>query len=360
MLFLALPSPEAQGRGFGQPFQWDVPLLEGFRWRQAASIAGAGLGRGFLGLRCRRPGRELRGSFGGRGPDAVLATGWQNLGLLQLLLAARRLRLPVLLRVEANDLRPRPWPVRQGHRWLLGGTAVGLPVGQANARFLRAAGLQASRLVASPYVVDNAFFASRAEAIRPRRAALRRRWSIPEEAFCFLFAGKLQAKKRPVDLLAALARLKPDAVHLLIVGSGTLEPECRRRVAAGRLPVSFAGFLNQAEIPAAYMAADCLVLPSDAGETWGLVVNEAMACGLPAIVSDRVGCAEDLVLSGRTGAVVPCGDVAALASAMAAMAADPAAARRLGAEARRRVESGFSVEMAAAGIREGLTLALAP
>ena len=360
VLFLALPTPEVQGQGFGRPFRWDVPLLEGYRWRQAAATAGAGPSHGFLGLRCRSPGRELRGSFGGRGPDAVLATGWQNLGLLQLLMAARRLRLPLLLRMEANDRRPRPWPVRQAHRWLLAGCSVALPIGRANARFLQAAGMPASGLVPAPYGVDNAFFASRAEAIRPRRAELRRRWLIPEEALCFLFAGKLQAKKRPLDLLAALARLEAAPVHLLIVGSGELEPECRRRVAAGRLPVSFAGFLNQEEIPAAYVAADCLVLPSDAGETWGLVVNEAMACGLPAIVSDRAGCAEDLVLPGCTGAVVPCGDVGALASAMAAMAADPAAARRMGAEARRRVQSDFSIEAAAAGIREGLTQALAP
>jgi glycosyltransferase involved in cell wall biosynthesis len=73
-----------------------------------------------------------------------------------------------------------------------------------------------------------------------------------------------------------------------------------------------------------------------------------------------VGCAEDLVLQGRTGAVVPCGDVAALAGAMASMAADPAAARRMGAEARRRVESHFSIGSAARGIRQGLALALAP
>ncbi|WP_425507198.1 glycosyltransferase family 4 protein [Thermomonas carbonis] len=79
----------------------------------------------------------------------------------------------------------------------------------------------------------------------------------------------------------------------------------------------FAGFLNQSEITAAYAAADCLVLPSDHGETWGLVVNEAMACGLPALVSDQVGCAVDLIVAGHTGDVFPCGDVAALSAMLA-------------------------------------------
>jgi glycosyltransferase involved in cell wall biosynthesis len=61
-----------------------------------------------------------------------------------------------------------------------------------------------------------------------------------------------------------------------------------------RVPASFTGFLNQTRVSEAYIAADCLVLPSDYGETWGLVVNEAMASGLPCIISNRCGSAEDL------------------------------------------------------------------
>ena len=87
------------------------------------------------------------------------------------------------------------------------------------------------------------------------------------------------------------------------------------------LPVSFAGFLNQGEIPAAYAACDALVLPSDYGETWGLVVNEAMACGVPAVVSDAVGCGPDLVEEGQTGMIFPLGDIPALARAIEAVLA---------------------------------------
>jgi glycosyltransferase involved in cell wall biosynthesis len=125
-------------------------------------------------------------------------------------------------------------------------------------------------------------------------------------------------------------------------------------VAAEGLPVSFAGFLNQSQIAAAYAATDCLVLASDHGETWGLVVNEAMACGLPAVVSDLVGCAEDLVEPGVTGLCYPCGDTAALATCLAAMARDPAAAARMGQAAREQVEREFTIEAAAAGIRAAL------
>jgi glycosyltransferase involved in cell wall biosynthesis len=89
------------------------------------------------------------------------------------------------------------------------------------------------------------------------------------------------------------------------------------------VPGTITGFLNQTEIPAAYVAADCLVLPSDAGETWGLVVNEALACGLPAIVSDRCGCAEDLAQPFGHQHVFACGDLATLARNIISVTAAP-------------------------------------
>ena len=356
VLFLTLPDATQQGEGFGVAFDWDVPLLDGYRWRRAASSRGAGLGQGFRGLRLRHPERELLG--GDRPPDAVLITGWQVEGLLQLFLAAWRLHLPILLRGDSGDLPRRRWPVRLLHRFLVSQTAACLPVGAANTRFYQANGSQEHRRFACPHFVDNAFFINQAAALRPRRQELRARWGIPAEAFCFLFAGELQAKKHPLDLLAALRRLVADptapAVHLLVVGSGELEADCRRMAERWSLPVSFSGFLNQGEMAAAYGAGDALVLPSDRGETWGLVVNEAMACGLPAVVSDQVGCAEDLVIPGHSGAVFPCRDVEALAGALRAMAADPAAAARMGAAAKALVLERFGVDQARDGVLQAL------
>ena len=360
VLFLSLPNARQQGVGFGVAFEWDLPLLEGYRWRSAESNVGSGIDRGFRGLRLRHPSRELR--HGHDTPDAVLALGWHCAGLVQIILAARRLRLPILLRGDSGDLPPRSWPVRQAHRLLLGRTSAALTVGAANRRFYRHNGLAEDRLFSCPHFVDNSYFSDRATSFRNERPALRERWAIPSEAFCFLFAGKLQQKKHPLDLLAALERLRAESnlpcLHLLIVGSGELEQACRERVQQRDLPVSFAGFLNQGEMAAAYAVADALVLPSDRGETWGLVVNEAMACGLPAIVSDQVGCAEDLVEPGITGTIYPCGDVAALAGALAAMATDPGAARRMGASGRERVTSRYGITEAQDGVLAGLRRAL--
>jgi glycosyltransferase involved in cell wall biosynthesis len=134
-----------------------------------------------------------------------------------------------------------------------------------------------------------------------------------------------------------------------MVGNGELLRECRDFAAQHHLPVSFAGFLNQAEIARAYVSADCLVLPSDTGETWGLVVNEAMACGLPAIVSDQVGCQPDLITRGVTGDVYQLGNTEELAALLGRYATDSEKLTAMGNEARKRVEKDYSYERVVEG-----------
>ena len=192
-----------------------------------------------------------------------------------------------------------------------------------------------------PYFVDNERFAAQAAARMPQRESIRAGWGIAPEEICFLFAGKLVPKKRVLDFLAACgtARRSDARIRALVVGTGEMDSvarECATRCESGAV---FVGFLNQSEISLAYVAADCLVLPSDYGETWGLVVNEAMIHGLPAIVSDRVGCGPDLVVDGQTGRIFPLGDLEALARALLAMSADGAGRVEMGRRARAHVAS---------------------
>jgi glycosyltransferase involved in cell wall biosynthesis len=107
--------------------------------------------------------------------------------------------------------------------------------------------------------------------------------------------------------------------------------------------VIFQGFVNQSGIPSMYRVADCLLLSSDYGETWGLVVNEAMASGLPAIISDRAGCGPDLIRQGETGFTYPFGDVRALAAYMVQLAQNPDSAKAMGAKARANVLENHSI-----------------
>jgi glycosyltransferase involved in cell wall biosynthesis len=172
----------------------------------------------------------------------------------------------------------------------------------------------------TPHFVDNDFFSERAVAARGRHEpdAIRRSLGLSPTSTVFAFAGKLIEKKRPLDFVRALglARAEGHDIQGLIIGSGPLDAEVRALVESLDVPVGFAGFRNQSELPAYFSAADALVLPSDAGETWGLVVNEAMACGLPACVSTSAGCSRDLIDEGRTGYVFPVGEVAQFAEAM--------------------------------------------
>src|SRR5262249_50272985 len=195
------------------------------------------------------------------------------------------------------------------------------------------------RIFDAPYCVDNDRFGAEADTLTPRRAQLRHEWGVADDAVVVLFSGKLVEKKHPLDLVSALAlgRRKDPRLHLLVAGDGVLRPACQEAARVAGLPATFLGFVNQRRIAEAYVAADCLALPSDWGETWGLVVNEAMACGRAAIVSDRVGCYPDLVVPGQTGAVFRFGDVEQFAEAILAAAAIPGNLATLGARARRHV-----------------------
>lgn len=344
--FALLPDSAQQGIGFGIPFQWDIPMLEGYAWEALPNARATPALGTFFGSSTPGVLEALRRDR----PDAAILTGWNALPLLQALWACERLRLPRIVRGESNAMRLRPAWVRAGHRMLLSRYGAALAIGKANRDFYVANGLDERSIFPALYFVDNARFAAAALSLQPERSRLRSAWSIPGESVCFLFAGKLEPKKRVLDLIAAVAAMRDDVarVHLLVVGTGEQQEEVAAAVARDRLPVTLAGFLNQSRISEAYAAADCLVLPSDYGETWGLVVNEAMASGLPAVVSDRVGCGPDLVDDGVTGAVFPFGDVGALVRVLRSLAADPARLKGMGQRARERIAA-YCVENAVEG-----------
>jgi glycosyltransferase involved in cell wall biosynthesis len=173
---------------------------------------------------------------------------------------------------------------------------------------------------------------------------------VPVDATVLLFAAKLVDMKRPLDFVRGVcaARTAGANVHGLIVGDGPLRAAVEDEVRQTTAPCTFAGFLNQQQIGVAFAAADALVLPSDGRETWGLIVNEAMAAGVPAFVSDAAGCAPDLVMNDVTGYVFPCGDVAALGRRLCDFGARDVLAR-LGHAAAAHIRS-YSPAAAAEGV----------
>jgi len=309
-------TPEGQAQaGFGVPFEWDVDLLSGYDSAFLDNRSRHPATNRFFG--CDTPGIDEaveRGRF-----DAFMVTGWAVKSFWQAGRACRRRKVPVLIRGDSQLAERRRLPLRLVKELLyprLLRTFDGfLYVGRRNRDYLRHYGLPEDRLFFSPHCVDNDMFAAKAEALRGAR---REGMGGVVPAKSVLFAGKLVERKRPFDVIRALALLAAEGyrAQAVFVGAGELEESLRREAAGSGVPAIFHGFQNQSRMPALYAAADLLVLPSDHQETWGLVVNEAMACGVPAVVSDAVGCGPDLIESGRTGAVFPLGDVPALAAAI--------------------------------------------
>ena len=348
------PSAQQQGAGFGISFQWDLDLLSGYKHLWLKNRSHHPSGQSFLG--CNTPEiarRVLRGEF-----DVVWVQGWNVLSMWQAIVACWAARIPLMIRAENHLHVTMPFWKKVVKSLLfplfIRRFSICLAIGNWSEEYYRRYGARA--IVEAPYCVDNRLFARQAAEERVRRVEHRQGWGIPAEAVVFLFAGKFELKKRPMDLLQALHQMSDverPKVWLLMVGDGALRSICEAYAAEHRLPVTFTGFLNQGKIPAAYAAADCLVLPSDGRETWGLVVNEAMASGIPAIVSDQVGCGPDLVLDGVTGWRFPLGDTYALSECITRLARDKPLLETMKERAVSQVAE-YSIERAVDGICRAL------
>lgn len=320
--------------GFGVGFAWDVDLLSGYRHVFLHNVAKTpGLGR-FAGVDTPDIGKRLReGGF-----DGVLILGWYLKSFIQALIAAKRAGIPVMVRGDSHLDTPRSriktalkaalYPV------FLRQFDAALVVGSRNRAYWQHYGYPAVRMFDSPHCVDTEWFAARSAA--QARAGVRQKLGIAPDAPVALFAGKLIAFKRPSDVIAAAAhaRAKGIPVEVLVAGSGPLEGEMRALATRLGVPLHMLGFCNQTEMPGAYAAADVLVLPSTGRETWGLVANEALACGCPVLLSDAVGCAPDLASGGQAGQTFQLGDTAACGDTLAAMLCNPPAAAQIAAASR--------------------------
>jgi glycosyltransferase involved in cell wall biosynthesis len=343
--------------GFGVEVRWDVPLLEGYTSEFLPALRDTGrvgatspVSRGLY--------KRLRdGQF-----DALWLHGYAGVNALQAMVAARRLGIPVLLRAEGwlGDRARAGWKLaakRVFFRVLRHGVAAVLPIGRLNAEYWRHY-LPHTPQFPMPYAVDNAWFAARAEASATQREDLRASLQLAPGRQVVLFASKLQPRKHADHLIEAYARFivdrpETERPYLVIVGDGEERQRLESQVRALQLAdVRFAGFRNQTELPAFFRLADVFVLPSR-HEPWGLIVNEAMACGCAVIVSSDVGSHADLVADGVQGCVFPAGDVAALTAALQRVFAMPTTAAAMGEAARKRMDT-WSFEQDIQGLRAAL------
>lgn len=342
---------------FNRPVKWDIPLLEGYESVFMRNVAkNPGPTTGFWGMNCP----DIPNIMRDEGFDAILTHGYNKWFHWQVLRGSWRSRIPVMLRGDSREgagIRKSgifEASRERALRWLYRRVAIGLAVGTYMRRHFARLGMTDDRIIDCPHCVDDERYERERAEWLPRREEKRRELGIPADGLVLLFCGKLIHRKNPRMLADALRAVRNvDRVWLLVAGDGPLMEESSAQfkdVLGDR--AHMLGFVNQLDLAQYYTVSDVHVLPSRR-ETWGLVVNEAMIFDMPSIVTDRVGCREDLVPEGEAGYVVPNEDPAALAAAIQKYVNDPALAARHGAAARKRVAQ-FSSQAAVDGIVEGV------
>jgi glycosyltransferase involved in cell wall biosynthesis len=324
---------------FGANVQWDVPLLDGYKWTH---IPNRGNGtESFWAWRNTGLWKFVRqGEF-----DAVIShIGYMRATFWIAYFAARSKRIPFLFGTDASRIEPRDeskvklalkkilWPAV----FSLAGQI--LTASSAGRDLIISLGFPPDRVSMTLITVDNDWWLAQATAI-DRDDARKSLGFAPTEKI-ILFCAKLQPWKRPMDLLHAFASAAIPNAKLVFAGDGAQRTELESEAAARGISekVQFLGFVNQSQLPRLYKSADLMVIPSHY-EPFGLVVNEAMLCGCPVIASDRVGAVRDLITHAETGFVYPCGQTDALAPLLQLVLSGPTRLASIRQNALRRIST---------------------
>jgi glycosyltransferase involved in cell wall biosynthesis len=282
--------------GFGKKVAWDIPLLDGYQWEMVPNVAKEPGTHHYAGIDLP----ELNARVTGWKADAVLVYGWNYKAHLA---AIRHFKgkIPVLFRGDSTLLNEAPGFRKLLRRFYLKrvykNIDFALAVGTNNRRYFEALGLQPEQIVFAPHAIENERFSVGRDSSQIAADQWRLSLGIPQDSIVFLYVGKLETIKSLDVLLENFLRLNRPDIRLVFVGSGPMESELQSKANS---QVHFLGFQNQSRLPVAYRLGDVVVLCSRS-ETWGLALNEAMACERAIIASDRVGSAIDLIEPGKNG-----------------------------------------------------------
>lgn len=322
---------------FGANVQWDVPLLDGYKWTH---IPNRGNGsESFFAWRNTGLWKFIRqGKF-----DSVIShVGYVRATFWIAYLAARSVGVPFIFGTDASSIEPRDeskWKLAaKKFIWPAVFSLAGqvLTASSAGRDMMISLGFPADRVSMTLDTVDNDWWLAQANAAD--RDAVRRSLGFAPNEKIILFCAKLQPWKRPMDLLKAFASAAIPDAKMVFAGDGAQRAELEKEAAALNISdkVRFLGFINQSQLPALYKSADLMVIPSHY-EPFGLVVNEAMLCSCPVVASDRVGAVRDLITHGETGFVYPCDNPAALAALLKSALANPAQLQSIRERALQRI-----------------------
>ena len=298
-------SQEGYDPGFNKNVQWDISLLDGYPYEWVKNTSVNPGSHNFKGV--INPG--LLNQIEAYKPDAILIYGWAYSGHLKAIRYFKN-KVPVFFRGDSTLLNEQKGIKSLLKsiflKWVYSHIDRAFYVGTNNKVYFKRYGLKDDQLSFAPHSIDNARFQTdQSQQAQELRSSL----NIPTDDILILYAGKFEPVKNVKTLVAAFANITQPTVHLLLVGNGVDEADLISYVKANGIKrLYFLNFVNQSYIPSVYQAADIYCLPS-ISESWGLAVNEAMACGKVVLVSDRVGCAIDLVIPGKNGDIFEAANV---------------------------------------------------
>jgi len=332
-------------------FRWDLDLLSGYRHRFLRNF---GFGEGYT--RLINPGIVPALLFH-RYDAVIFFLGWGTISSLLGMAACRMRGTPVLMFGDSSFVPPETSIVsrlRAGLlRTIIGLTDRFLVSGNLNADYYRHYGADPSRFHLVPWAIDNARFEEGSRFASGEREAMRARFDIGPDDLAIVFSGKFLPRKDPMTLLRAVDAMQlRQRAAVIFLGNGGLREEMESFARERRLNVHFAGFVNQTDLPKHYAMADVFVLPSF-DDPRATVVNEAMASGLPVIITDRCGPIGDIVQHGDNGFVFAPGDVPALTRHLDALAADPELRARMARRSREIIDT-WDYSAGVRGVMEAL------
>ena len=283
--------------GFGVEFDWDVPLLDGYEYEYLKNHSPAPSSSSYNGIVINN--EELASLMLKEQPNVVIINGWFPKALKQIINYCYKNKIKSICRGDStllmtnNKLKKIAKEVYI--RSILRKINGFLYVGEENKKYYLHYGVKESHLFPGLHCINTPFFQNEFEKIKEKETS--------SDIIKLGFAGKFIDKKQPLLLLEAVSLLaKKGNIKVQFIGDGSLKNDIISSASKLGIDINLIGFLNQSEIVRkGYREIDFLVLPSAENETWGLVVNEVMTGGIPAIVSSTVGCHSDLIENGKTG-----------------------------------------------------------
>ncbi len=340
--------------GFKKTIEWDIPLLEGYDYQFVENISTCPGSNHYNGIINPTLIEEIKNW----GPDSLLVYGWKFNSHLKCINYFHK-KIPIYFRGDSTLLDKKNKVYLFIKKIILKPIYKKIDtffyVGKANKEYFLKNGVQKNKLVFAPHAVDNKRFGDD-EAKKNSKNELK----ITADDFVFLFAGKFENKKNPMLLLKTFIELPYKKAILLFVGNGELELKlksfCLNLDKSIRDRIYFMNFQNQSKMPYIYQNVNAFVLPSQGPEeTWGLSVNEAMASGIPVIVSDKCGCSYDIVKNYETGLIFKSNNEQGLLDSMNYMLSNMELTKEMGNNAKKLI-SHWSFENICKTIEETVSL----